>query len=128
LIPYIQKVTDLKNIASSIKAKLAFFNFNKLGRIIKAQKDTLSPGFNKNIVYKLSCKNCDVTYVDIQMKRKLNTRISEHRRDINKKTGKHSVITEHRINNNHEFNGDNPEILDKEKYYYRRLISEMINI
>jgi len=40
----------------------------------------------------------------------------------------HSVITEHRINNNHEFNWDNPEILDKEKYYYRRLISEMINI
>jgi len=32
------------------------------------------------------------------------------------------------INNNHEFNWDNPEILDKEKYYYRRLISEMINI
>jgi len=31
LIPYIQKVTDkFKNIASSIKAKLAFFSLNKL--------------------------------------------------------------------------------------------------
>jgi len=38
------------------------------------------------------------------------------------------LITEHKINNNHEFNWDNPEILDKEKYYYRRLKSEMINI
>jgi len=38
-------------------------SLNKLGRIIKAQKDTLSPGFNKNIVYKLSCKDCDITYV-----------------------------------------------------------------
>jgi len=38
------------------------------------------------------------------------------------------LITEHRINNNHEFNWDNPDILDKEKYYYKRLISEMINI
>jgi len=27
-----------------------------------------------------------------------------------------------------EFDWDNPEILDREKYYYRRLISEMINI
>jgi len=62
-------------------------------------------------------------------KRKENsTQGSEHRRDINKKTDKHYVIMEHRINNNHEFNWDNPEILDKEKYYYRRLISEMINI
>jgi len=75
----------------------------------------------------LSCKDCDATYVG-QTKKKLNTRISEHRRDINKKTGKHSVITKHRINNNHEFNWNNPEILDKEKYYYRKLISEMINI
>jgi len=41
MIPYIQKVTDkFKNIASSINAKLALFSLNKLGRIIKAQKDT----------------------------------------------------------------------------------------
>jgi len=95
LISYIQKVTDkFKNIASNIKAKLvSFFSLNKLRRIIKAQKDTLSQGFNKNIVYKLPCKDCDATYVG-QTKRKLNTRISEHRKDINKKTGKHSVITE----------------------------------
>jgi len=38
------------------------------------------------------------------------------------------VITEHRLEKNHEFDWDNPEILDREKYYYRRLISEMINI
>jgi len=51
-------------------------------------------------------------------KRKENsTQEYQNRRNINKKTGKHSVITEHRINNNHEFNWDNPEILDKEKYY-----------
>jgi len=53
LILYIQKVTDkFKNIVNNIKAKLTFFSLNKLGRIIKAQKDTLAPGFNKNIVYK----------------------------------------------------------------------------
>jgi len=61
-------------------------------------------------------------------KRKLNTRVSEHKNDINKRTGKHSVITEHRLEKNHEFDWDNPEILDREKYYCRRLISEMINI
>jgi len=72
LIPYIQKVTDkLKNIANSMKAKLSFFSLNKLGTIIKAQKDTLSPGFNKNIVYKL----CLVRIVMLHMsdKRKENS-------------------------------------------------------
>jgi len=75
----------------------------------------------------LRLKKAEIAYI-CRTKRKLNIRISEHRRDINKKTGKHSVITEHRINNNHEFNWNNPQILDKEKYYYRRLISEIINI
>jgi len=106
---------------------MPFFSLHKLGRIIKAQKDTLPIGFNKNVVYKLNCKNCDVSYVG-QTKRRLNTRASEHKKDINKKTSNHSVITEHRIEFNHEFEWENPIILDKEKQYYRRLISEMIYI
>jgi len=64
----------------------------------------------------------------MSVRQKLDTRISEHRNDINKKTSKHSVITDHRLELNHEFDWDNPTILDKEKYYYRRLTSEMINI
>jgi len=48
----------------------------KLEEIIKAQKDL--PNYSKkNLVYKISCKNCDAIYVG-QTKRKLNTRISEH--------------------------------------------------
>jgi len=127
LILFIKRITDkFKNIANRLKTKLAFFSLNKLGRIIKVQKDILPIKCNKNIVYKLSCKNCDAIYVG-QTKRKLNTRITEHKNDINKKTGKHSMITEHNLNKNHEFDWD-PEILDREKYYYRRLISETINI
>jgi len=49
-----------KNIANIIKTKLAFFSNQKLDRIIRAQKDFLPTGLNKNVVYKLSCKNCDV--------------------------------------------------------------------
>jgi len=64
LILFIPKLADkFKNIADMIKAKLAFFSVNKLGRIIRAQKDSLPIDFNKNIVYKLNCKNCDATYI-----------------------------------------------------------------
>jgi len=38
------------------------------------------------------------------------------------------VITEHRIEFNHDFDWDNPKILDKEKHYQIRLMSEMTNI
>jgi len=64
MIPFIKKVTEkFKNISDGLKSKLAFFSLNKLGRIIKAQKDTLPTDCNKNVVYKLSCKDCDTTYV-----------------------------------------------------------------
>jgi len=68
-----------------------------------------------------------VAYVG-QTKRKLNTRIAEHKKDINKKTFNHSVITEYRIEFDHDFDWENPKILDIEKHYQKRLMSEMINI
>jgi len=54
--------------------------------------------------------------------------VSEHKKDINETTPNHSVTTNHRLQFNHDFDWDNAKILDKEKYYYKRLISEMINI
>jgi len=38
------------------------------------------------------------------------------------------VITKHKLEFKHEFDRDNPETVDKEKQYYRKLIFEMINI
>jgi len=108
-----------------LKAKLAFFSLHKLRRIIKAQKDPLPLGCIKNVVYKLNCKDCDVTYIG-QTKRRLNTRVNTKKILIGKSN--HSVITEHRLDINHDFDWENPIILDKEKQYYRRLIFEMINI
>jgi len=64
LIPFIPKLTEkFKKIANNLKTKLAFFSLNKLGRMIKAQKDNVLTGCNKNVVYKLDCKNCDVAYI-----------------------------------------------------------------
>jgi len=128
LIPYIPALADkFKNIADMINTKLAFFSVEKLGGLIRAQKDSLPKGFHKNVVYKLNCKNRDASYIS-QTKRRLNTRVNEHRRDINKKTPNHSVVTIHRSELNHDFDWDSQMILDKEEKYYKRLISEMINI
>jgi len=116
--------------------KIAYFSLNKLGWVVRPQKDNLlvrpqkdnlPKDSNKNVVYRLRCKNCNASYVG-QTKRRLTTRVTEHKNDINKKSSKHSVITEHRLELNHEIDWENPTILDKEKFYYRRLTSEMIHI
>ncbi|KYN18522.1 hypothetical protein ALC57_09202 [Trachymyrmex cornetzi] len=40
----------------------------------------------QGVVYKISCYDCEVTYIG-QTNRKLQTRVLEHRSDINKKSG-----------------------------------------
>jgi len=129
VIPFIPNVTEkFKNIANFLQSKLAVFSLHKLGRVIRAQKDTLPVGHNKNVVYKLSCKHCNMVYIG-QTKRRLKTRIEEHRKDITKKTTSNlSVISEHKLEFNHDFDWNNPSILDREGKYYRRLVAEMAYI
>jgi len=99
---------------------------NKLSRLIKAQKD--SPDSSKmNVVYKINCKDCDASYVG-QTGRQLKTRISEHKNHINRNTSALSVITKHRLHKNHDFDWEGVEILDVERNFNKRIISEIINI
>ena len=70
------------SICKDINIKLAFFSDNKLNRFIKVQKDALSKFGNKNVIYKICCKDCDASYMG-QTYRKLSSRIFEHHRHIN---------------------------------------------
>jgi len=54
---------------------------NKLSGLIRVHKDTLPNSSKKNVVYKITCKDCDASYVG-QTGRKLNTRITEHHNHI----------------------------------------------
>ena len=65
----------------------------------------------------------------LQTCRQLKIRIFEHCNHINKNTTtKWIIITDHKINNNHEFNWENVKIIDTEKFLDKRLISEMLYV
>jgi len=78
----------------------------------------------KEMKYNINCKNCDGPYVG-QTGRKLKIRVMEHKKYIN---GKFSTCSVYRLSENHDFDWDNIEVLDTEKYYNKRLMSEMIFI
>ncbi|KYN37250.1 hypothetical protein ALC56_08307, partial [Trachymyrmex septentrionalis] len=78
-------------------------------------------------VYKINCKDCNASYVG-QTKRKLITRVTEHKSNLHKGPNFYSVITEHALHHSHKINWDNTEVLDEERYFNKRLISEIINI
>jgi len=129
VIPYIDHTADrfiqlFKNIP---KFKLAFFGINRLNKFINVHKDRLPFLSHSNVVYKINCLHCDASYVG-QTRRLLKLRIDEHRNHIRRGISQPSVITEHRLKFSHDFDWENVEILDKEVYFNKRLISEMIYI
>jgi len=66
-------------------------------------------------------------YVD-QTNSKLDTRISEHRNHIRSNNRNQSVITEHRFGFNRDFDWENIQILDRERFLNKQLNSEMSHI
>ena len=61
--------------------RVSFRSPNKLKKYIKVHKDTCPHTSKNNVVYKISCKDCDASYVG-QTSRKLKSRIAEHRNHI----------------------------------------------
>jgi len=108
---------------------MAYFSFNKLRSIIRGHKTLSESLITKRyicaiiVVYKISCKECNTSYIG-QTSKQLKTRITEHRNHINRNTIIPSVITNHRIDYNHEFNWDDIKILD-ESFLSKRLLSEI---
>jgi len=117
-------INFFKNISF---CKLAFSCYDKLNKFIKVHKDIFPTHSRSNVVYKINCLNCDASYVR-QTKRTLNTRVVEHRNHIRRDTAQISVIMDHRLQSNHEFDWDDVRVLDEEINYKKRLISEIIHI
>jgi len=128
-VPYVsctakKFIQFFKNISF---CKLSFSCLNKLNKFIKVHKDHLSTFSRSNVVYKIDCSNCDASYVG-QTKRLLKYRIGEHRNHIKRNSNQVSVITNHRITFEHDFDWNNVRVLNEETNYRKRLISEMIHI
>jgi len=126
-IPYVPGISEqFSRAIRDLDTKISYTGINKLNKFIKVHKDSLPKDLHTNVVYKISCDNCDASYVG-QTRRFLKTRISEHRNHINRNTTQYSVITDHRLLN-HEFDWNCVEILDEEPILGKRLVSEMIHI
>ncbi|KAJ8670716.1 hypothetical protein QAD02_001975 [Eretmocerus hayati] len=101
---------------------------NKFNELIKLGKDPLFKEGNAHVVYRLNCTRCLKNYVG-QSNRSRITRASEREDNITKSPGEWIVITLHRIDNHgHEFDWNDPQILDSEPLYNKRLIAGMFHI
>lgn len=72
--------SEFYSIIRPYDIKLAFFIPHNLKSFIKVGKDALDKFNHISVVYKISCNNCDATYVG-QTKRQLKTRLQEQKND-----------------------------------------------
>lgn len=69
---------QFKLATKNLNIKLSYIGINKLKRFIKVHKDKLVTELRNNVVYKISCKDCDASYFG-QTRRLLKTRINPSR-------------------------------------------------
>ncbi|KYN22457.1 hypothetical protein ALC57_05142 [Trachymyrmex cornetzi] len=128
VVPYIPKITNtvISNLNKDVFT-IGIRCMNKLNRFVKVHKDKTDTMSKNNVVYKVTCKDCEASYVG-QTKRKLSTRVKEHEYNIRENPSNYSVLTNHMLEFNHSFDWKNVRVMDIESHYNKRLISEMLFI
>ena len=122
-LPYLQGISE------KIARTLNQFNINvahkpvmTVGSILKKPKDKFSKDLATGVIYKINCKDCDKVYIG-QTSRALRSRTREHKRaiftgDIN------SLLAQHFIKHNHDFDLDDVKIIDRCSQWSKRLFLE----
>ena len=93
-----------------------------VGSILRKPKDKFSKELSTGVIYKINCKNCDKVYIG-QTSRALRSRTREHKRAIF--TGdKNSLLTQHCVENNPDFDLDDVKVIDRCSQWGKRLFLE----
>ena len=122
-LPYLQGISE------KIARTLNQFNINvahkpvmTVGSILKKPKEKFSKDLSTGVIYKINCKDCDKVCIG-QTSRALKSRTREHKRAIF--TGdRNSLLTQHCIKHNHNFDLDDVKIIDRCSQWSKRLFLE----
>jgi len=122
-----ESLESFRNITKEYDFNLTYTTTNSLQKYIITGKDKLNPVSCCGVVYKINCHDCDASYVG-QTKRSLKARVKEHVMDLKKSSDFLSIVSDHRLTFNHDFDWSGTQILDREASWYKRCVSEMIRI
>ena len=91
-------------------------------------KDSTDKFDKSGVVYKLTCKVCNATYVG-QTGWLLNTRVEKHKSNFRINGYYHNVVSKHKKENfDHDFDWENVEIFHRESDKCKREFLEMLYI
>lgn len=91
-----------------------------MGHLLKF-KDTIPGYLRSNLIYKISCNDCDNEYIGCTT-RSISKRIEEH------ESCNHSSVYKHMTQLNHTINYHNVKVLDYASNEHELLLKEMLYI
>ena len=116
-IPYIQGVSEaVTRILSNINVQVHMKPFRNFRKILSHPKDRIPDDDKSNVVYKINCRDCDASYVG-ETGRALKTRVSEHRRGVEKMNFSGSALAQPAWENHHHIDWTSTCILGMESHY-----------
>lgn len=129
ILPYAEGLTqNLARIAKKHGLNVISSNTQKLQRLISSTKDRIDKMEKTNCVYSIPCGGCDGAYIG-QTKRALSIRVEKHRRSCRHPApAKHTALSQHSWDFDHEFNHDAIRVLGQESNQYKRNLLEMVFI
>ena len=112
----------------TLNKNIALYLTNHEANIITLGKDSLNKFEKGGVVFKLTCKNCNSTYVG-QTGRLPNTRVKEHKNNFHRNGYYHNVLSKHKKENlDHDFDWENVKILHYDSNKCKREFMEMLYI
>jgi hypothetical protein len=135
-VPYHPRARRLYRI---LEKKFGFFLAYKktttLGDLILRKGRNIAQQYQKELVYKIPCSQCDMAYIG-QTKKSIKTRNAQHKglcrphlkQKILKSSKKDNGLAYHTHQTGHKFDFNNTEIVAREPNYWRRLILEGLEI
>lgn len=135
--PFIKEISyNINKCFNGTNIRLVYYNLKQVKSYYTRLKDKVPMRDQFGVVYKIPCQ-CGKTYIG-QTRQHLHKRISQHRYDCKKMDLwklKHPVNSDppanctalalHHLDTNHQLLLDSVDILDKEKNWKKRNISEM---
>ena len=111
-LPYIKGISEqIARTLNQSNINAAHKPVKTVGSFFKKPKDKFDQDLSTRVVYEISCKDCEKVYIG-QTSRALRSRTREHKRAVF--TGdKNSLLAQHCLQNNHEFDFDDVKIIDR---------------
>ena len=111
VIPYVAGMSeDIRRVCRKFNIRVVFKSGRTLRSMLTKVKDTLPPGKQSNVVYRIPC-SCGQVYTG-ETKRRLETRLKEHRDACERGMMEKSAVAEHAWEHHHPIHWEETTVLD----------------